>query len=82
MFDYLGSIPMWMQGLIIITMLFMAIIFFVIIIKLILTVIFKIRHAERIKAGIGGVEIEDVETKQEVVVIDKGKNKKNSRRGL
>lgn len=70
MFDYLGSIPMWMQGLIIVGS-------FILVFGFIAAVIYKIITAERIKAGLSGVEIEtEEEIKPEVIEIVDNKKRK------
>lgn len=52
MLNYLGSLPMWLQVVIILVVL-------ILVLGFIGAVIYKIVTAERIKAGPGGVEIED-----------------------
>lgn len=77
MLDYIGSLPMWLQVAIVIIILLIVIALFAAIIKLILAVIYKVRHAEKIKAGPGGVEIEDVpESQPENVVPYKASTRK------
>lgn len=51
MIDYMGTWPMWMQGIIIIGT-------FILVFGFIGAVIYKIVTAEKIKAGPGGVEID------------------------
>lgn len=52
MLIYLGSLPMWLQIVIILVVL-------VLVLGLIGVIIYKIATAERIKAGPTGIEIED-----------------------
>lgn len=52
MLKYMSSLPMWLQVVIILVVL-------VLVLGFIAAVIYKIVTADRIKAGPGGVEIED-----------------------
>lgn len=70
MIDYLGSLPMWMQGIIIIGT-------FILVFGFIGAVIYKIITAERIKAGPTGVEI-DSEDEPEPPVEDPPKRRRKN----
>ncbi len=54
MIDYLGTLPMWLQAFIIIGG-------FILVFGFIGAVIYKIITAEKIKAGVTGVEIDSVD---------------------
>ena len=75
MLDYLGSLPMWLQVAIVLIGLLMVIVFFAVIVKLSMVVIYKIKNAERIKAGPTGIEIEDDPEEPEKVIEEPPKRK-------
>ena len=58
---FIMSLPEWVHIVMVILAMIMIVVLFTMLIKLILVVIYKVRHAERIEAGPTGVKIVDDE---------------------